>query len=714
MRAQGAEKTPGRSTESSALRQATAVAPASAAFDAGDMSPQSIVALQRSIGNAAVSRMIEESRHQHGSGCGHGQAAAEAAAPVQRSAVHDVLSSGGSPLDKATRTDMESRLGADFSDVRVHTGATAQRSAADIGARAYTSGSHVVIGNGGADKHTLAHELTHVIQQRQGPVAGTDNGSGLSVSDPSDRFEHAAEANARRVMSGPAPDRPLAPESTAAASAPGVVQRSPGGPDRAKPYDRPQGPTTTSAGPSDSPVPPFTSSANVTYIGDRSGLVKNKLSDSNTLAVNVEHSGDMYHLRAAMVTSTPCNLLFFGATPAMRRKTQGLVELVEDLAANDHKLFWSDKTAKAIGLTVDVDSNSRRSLGRKGDTASTRYFTNDLQNPGNPYGYAGANDLEREGKRKEFHDAYAKPSDELAAAFAQSPEVSRFQRNVPYVLVNFRDSGHSAEGNHPALDTGKEGMQQIVEAVHRALSDNVQVVPIGGFPGNITAETWAPRPHLVEYWNWAVTRDRRSQLALLHYLNANCKIIGAIGMRSGVTDQFALAGIRTLSIDITPYQNHRDPQNDDMQKHPSKGWDRGMKMENAFGPDYGRVFLSDARNGDDQKNPAGWNGRFSEGEEGDMARLTNAIFFYFSQSTAAHFGWDAPEGEASWGNSRHGTHPLHKDSLLPWLVKGGMTANRQLAVLQQIYAQVKPSEVQDAAVKSAYTQVCAHHKLPVA
>jgi len=42
--------------------------------------------------------------------------------------------------------------------------------------------------------------------QRQGPVAGTDNGSGLSISDPSDRFERAAEANASRVMARSAPD----------------------------------------------------------------------------------------------------------------------------------------------------------------------------------------------------------------------------------------------------------------------------------------------------------------------------------------------------------------------------------------------------------------------------------------------------------------------------------------------------------------------------
>lgn len=111
-----------------------------------------------------------------------------------------VLRGAGQPLPAPLRRDMEGRLGADFSDVRLHTGAAARASAAAFGARAYTFGSHVVIGDGGADKHTLAHELSHVIQQRHGPVTGTDHGSGLKVSDPSDVYERAAEANATRVM----------------------------------------------------------------------------------------------------------------------------------------------------------------------------------------------------------------------------------------------------------------------------------------------------------------------------------------------------------------------------------------------------------------------------------------------------------------------------------------------------------------------------------
>ncbi|WP_239081987.1 DUF4157 domain-containing protein [Streptomyces sp. SID9727] len=171
----------------------------------------------REAGHPAVQPRPE--RHRHGSGCGHRdarQAETTDTAPVQRSTVHDVLRTPGRAMDDATRTDMEARLGADFSDVRIHDGSAAAASAAEVGARAYTSGNHVVIGAGGTDRHTLAHELTHVIQQRQGPVAGTDNGTGLKVSDPADRFEREAEANAKRALATTPPAH--APAGTPAGS----------------------------------------------------------------------------------------------------------------------------------------------------------------------------------------------------------------------------------------------------------------------------------------------------------------------------------------------------------------------------------------------------------------------------------------------------------------------------------------------------------------
>src|SRR5262245_66507471 len=91
-----------------------AALPAPAVRYAGNvsgMSPASILALQRSAGNAAVSHMLEQARRRHGPGCGH------QLAPVQRSAVHDVLASSGQPLDRPLKEEMEARLGADFSDV---------------------------------------------------------------------------------------------------------------------------------------------------------------------------------------------------------------------------------------------------------------------------------------------------------------------------------------------------------------------------------------------------------------------------------------------------------------------------------------------------------------------------------------------------------------------------------------------------------------------
>ncbi|MER7727986.1 DUF4157 domain-containing protein [Streptomyces sp. NPDC096323] len=189
----------GAETERSAARK-----PPQASEREGSAAPHGLLPLPHAAGNAALVQLLRQAGHP-GAEDGHRHEGGQAA--VQRSAVHDVLRSAGQPLDSGTRTDMEARFGADFADVRVHDDGAARTSAAEIGARAYTSGNHIVLGDGGGDRHTLAHELTHVIQQRQGPVSGTDNGGGLRVSDPSDRYEREAEAQARRVLSGSAPAR---------------------------------------------------------------------------------------------------------------------------------------------------------------------------------------------------------------------------------------------------------------------------------------------------------------------------------------------------------------------------------------------------------------------------------------------------------------------------------------------------------------------------
>lgn len=112
--------------------------------------------------------------------------------------VRSVLRSGGAPLDPFFRSTAESFLGADLSQVRVHTDVAAAESARAVQSHAYTSGTHVVFDQGmydirsSAGRGRLMHELTHVVQQQRGPVAGINSASGLSLSDPSDRFEREA------------------------------------------------------------------------------------------------------------------------------------------------------------------------------------------------------------------------------------------------------------------------------------------------------------------------------------------------------------------------------------------------------------------------------------------------------------------------------------------------------------------------------------------
>ncbi len=85
--------------------------------------------------------------------------------------VEQVLRSSGAPLDAATRTYFEPRFRRDLGRVRLHTGALAEQSAADVDARAYTVGPNVVLGPASPGLATpdgrrlLAHELTHVVQQ---------------------------------------------------------------------------------------------------------------------------------------------------------------------------------------------------------------------------------------------------------------------------------------------------------------------------------------------------------------------------------------------------------------------------------------------------------------------------------------------------------------------------------------------------------------------
>lgn len=122
------------------------------------------------------------------------------------STVRDTLTSSGQPLDTSTRAFMEPRFGHDFSRVRIHTDEWAATSAHVVSALAYTVGNDVVFAQGQynpgtlAGKRLLAHELTHVVQQKAGGARDVQMSDALSISDSSDSMEQVANETARRIV----------------------------------------------------------------------------------------------------------------------------------------------------------------------------------------------------------------------------------------------------------------------------------------------------------------------------------------------------------------------------------------------------------------------------------------------------------------------------------------------------------------------------------
>lgn len=108
-------------------------------------------------------------------------------------------STGGVPLPAEVRSRMESTLGGDFSNVRIHVGPEANR----LGAVAFTWGSAVHFAPGyynpssPAGERLLAHELIHVLQQKAGRVTNPF-GSGVAVVQDR-RLEAEAERAAEIV-----------------------------------------------------------------------------------------------------------------------------------------------------------------------------------------------------------------------------------------------------------------------------------------------------------------------------------------------------------------------------------------------------------------------------------------------------------------------------------------------------------------------------------
>lgn len=138
---------------------------------------------QHALGNRSFGRLVHAA-------VGGGSTDLGAASPA--------LKNEGEPLPPPVRSHFETLFGHDLGDVRVHTEGAAAQSVTALGARAYALDSHVVFAPGqfapqtGAGRRLLAHELAHVVQQRQ---PGGDAGGG-----DSERRAEAAAADAAAGM----------------------------------------------------------------------------------------------------------------------------------------------------------------------------------------------------------------------------------------------------------------------------------------------------------------------------------------------------------------------------------------------------------------------------------------------------------------------------------------------------------------------------------
>ena len=160
------------------------------------------------IGNAGIARLLE-AEGIHRSGGGPAQLDREIAGAI------DEQRGRGRELDADARSGPENAMGEDFSDVRIHDDAEAHELSKAVSAEAFTTGSDVFFQSGKYDpassggQKLLAHELTHVAQQR-----GARPAAEMTVSDPGDASEVEASAVAERISSAP----PSTPQASATVS----------------------------------------------------------------------------------------------------------------------------------------------------------------------------------------------------------------------------------------------------------------------------------------------------------------------------------------------------------------------------------------------------------------------------------------------------------------------------------------------------------------
>jgi len=106
----------------------------------------------------------------------------------------------GAASEVPFRRDMERSFGEDFSGVRAHLGDPPRAGLDALGANAAARSDTIAFGTATPDRALVAHELTHVVQQRRHGGGGVQGKA--TLSQPGDRAEAEADDVARRVVAG--------------------------------------------------------------------------------------------------------------------------------------------------------------------------------------------------------------------------------------------------------------------------------------------------------------------------------------------------------------------------------------------------------------------------------------------------------------------------------------------------------------------------------
>jgi len=117
---------------------------------------------------------------------------------------------GGQPLEATVRRGMEGVFQVSFGHVRIHADPEADALNRGVATIAFTVGSDIFFRAGfyqpqsAAGQHLLAHELTHVVQQRAGSLGtsggGSASGGTMTVGAADDRHEQDAEQTAQTTQ----------------------------------------------------------------------------------------------------------------------------------------------------------------------------------------------------------------------------------------------------------------------------------------------------------------------------------------------------------------------------------------------------------------------------------------------------------------------------------------------------------------------------------